>query len=236
MRTHHLNWNADDPEYGGVYYKRAKGTKHIDFERLSSDNFQSLIQRTYNHSIRRQDLNRRDDLIYEMFLYMPKLPTQETAQRAISARLREAATEVRRTIQRMDRPVGNLEENFWILSVAQNRATAAAPPDTATSSQLRHIDDMHRQIPVPNQPEPEYKDIRFKINDQVIRMAVHLEDLRSALGFPMYNMMRQGLFDSQFVNVAPPDDAADEDHINPRTRRPNPTIVPQRRRIFRERP
>jgi hypothetical protein len=47
------------------------------------------------------------------------------------------------------------------------------------------------------------------------------------LGVPSYYMIHQGLFERQFVNIAPTDDADDMNDINPSIRRPNHVYQPE---------
>ena len=70
----------------------------MDFERLSDDNFQNLITHTYNQSNRRSDTS-REDLIYEMYIYIPRPKSQESVQRATRDRILAATAQVQQTIR-----------------------------------------------------------------------------------------------------------------------------------------
>lgn len=88
-------------------------------------------------------------------------------------------------------------------------------PTTATFTQLRHIDQQQQEIDSQADRasmEPDFVQIRCRLNGGMIPLELHLGDLRESLGLPAYSLRPP--YRAPIDTVPPTENMVDVDHID----------------------
>jgi hypothetical protein len=87
---------------------------------------------------------------------------------------------------------GPASRRYWAIHHArQPDGTPVAPPESTTFAQLRSIDSQQREIDDAahaRAAEPAFIAVRCRLNGDIVKLHLSVEDLRSGLGLPAYSL------------------------------------------------
>jgi hypothetical protein len=220
-----------------LYLKPGTNTKQREFVRLSADNFDSQVVKSWRNAQRRGSSTETFRLL--VFVYAAKVRTtyhdcsavcfligrplalqvQSGIRRATAARISEATTRIQEHFvdtQQSELPPESLALRYFATQHAREPdGTTPSVPDHATYRQLTQVDEARRQMAIEQQSEQRRLDRRFRcvrvmLNDTEVKIEVSLDDLREILGLPECDLRRP--HNSDIPLNMPSQNMEDEDH------------------------
>lgn len=132
--------------------------------------------------------------VVEALVYVSKVGNQDAIRRATPGRVEASTSLIHAHLSQTNSSdaFGPASRRYWAIHHArQPEGTPVAPPESTTFAQLQLIDSQQREIDdaaVARVAEPEFIPVRCRLNGDIIKLYLSVEDLRSGLGLPAYSL------------------------------------------------
>ncbi|KAG9410922.1 hypothetical protein AC1031_018948 [Aphanomyces cochlioides] len=198
-----------------ILVKPAVSTKQANFVVIDESNFMSTVAVAWaNHHMKQ---SQGGNFVLDVFVYVDKVDRNaKQIRRATPDRRAEMARQIL-AVDRERQP-GPSALTYISTSYARQIATPdfVNLPNNASIRQLNHIDnemetnEQERESRA-RESEQLYREIRFMINGDSVKMVVNIADLRSALGLPQFDLYAPFRAPVPFQD---PVNMQDEDHAD----------------------
>ncbi|KAF4147104.1 hypothetical protein GN958_ATG03733 [Phytophthora infestans] len=206
-----VTWPAD----AGVYIKATVNARQSDYKRLPEDAeaFSQLLRKVWG---RRKSPSQR----LALFMYVNRVKKSNPIHRATAVRMAQASRNIAETLRSENREApGPASLEYWATVQARQHDDApVVQPNNETFRQLNYIDARARQhqhevAAATSAANAETRRIHIMINGVLVPIDLNIQEVRSVLGLPGYDL--QPPFRKRAVRtVAVPEDAVDLDHAD----------------------
>ncbi|KAI9996639.1 hypothetical protein PInf_014380 [Phytophthora infestans] len=196
-----------------VYIRLAKNAPQKAFVKLDQDGFEPSLQAAWRNARLRR--GGQVDFVLDLFVYVakPKKAPATTLHRATENRVQQVIPRLQTALLTANVPFGPATLRY--AATAQARLPDGEDvrvPDNTTFRQLQHIDSLEQQAASSSREPDVFAPIQVKINDATVTLRMRVQDIRQALGLPMYPLCPPFRQAPEFVQP-PAHDMEDEDHL-----------------------
>lgn len=198
-----------------VYIKLAKNAPQKAFAKMDEEGFEALLHTAWRNARLRRGGQEGFQLNLFVYVEKQKKTPATTLHRATENRVQQVLPRVQEALQEANVPFGAATLRY--AATAQARlpdGEEVRVPDNTTFRQLQHIDSLEQEatdtIGAASSLN-EFAPVQVKINDATVTLRIRVDDIRRALGLPMYPLCPP--FRQAPVFVPPPtQDMEDVDH------------------------
>ena len=218
-----------------LYFKKSKGAPQSQYILLTDDNFEQMTKTRWD-LISQRDVSSwetdgkcvLDAFFFEVFVYVHRRtfdsgPT--SLRRATAARVEASARQIREYEERSNVTMGPItRQHVEIHHARQPEEAEFTMPNDNTTRQAIFLDQRREEAAREGEEgldeERASRKIRIKLSGCWIDVTVDVNSLRRALGLPLHDIFRAGIFNDYVHHETMGPDIEDTDHGGTQTQRP----------------